>query len=120
MSDIIFEILKLGVMVSILLVTRYLVPLIRAHVDMTKVNIVATWAKNAVMKTQQVYSSKTVTERKAIVTEFLKEILTAKNISLSDEQLDVLIESAVKQMTMDENAGLTITATNEVDNNKSL
>jgi LL-H family phage holin len=106
MSDIIFEILKLVVMVSILLVTRYLVPLISAHVDMTKVNIVATWAKSAVLKAQQVMSAKSGEERKAFVTEFLKKILTAKNISISDEQIDTLIEAAVKQMKIDENAGI--------------
>ncbi|MDE7431022.1 MAG: phage holin family protein, partial [Lachnospiraceae bacterium] len=41
-------------------------------------------------------------EKKAYVTEFLKEILIAKNIALSDEQLDVLIEAAVKQMKIAE------------------
>ena len=42
-------------------------------------------------------------DKKAYVTEFLKEILIAKNIALSDEQLDVLIEAAVKQMKIEEN-----------------
>ena len=38
------------------------------------------------------------------MTEFLKEILIEKNIALSDEQLDVLIEAAVKQMRIGENS----------------
>lgn len=41
-------------------------------------------------------------------------MLIAKNISISDEQLDILIEAAVKQMKISENAGVTITATDEV------
>lgn len=41
-------------------------------------------------------------------------MLQAKNISLTDEQLDVLIEAAVKQMKIEENAGLTIEAVDEV------
>ena len=47
------------------------------------------------------------------MTEFLKEILMAKNIALSDEQLDVLIEAAVKQMKIEENAGVVIEAVDE-------
>ena len=47
------------------------------------------------------------------MTEFLKEILMAKNIALSDEQLDVLIEAAVKQMKIEENSGVVIEAVDE-------
>ena len=36
-----------------------------------------------------------IQEKKEIVTEFLKTQLQAKNISISDEQLNALIESAV-------------------------
>jgi LL-H family phage holin len=114
MSDIVFEALKLVIMVVVLVVARYLVPWIKTRLDADKVEVIASWAKNAVLKAQQVYSSKTGTERKAIVTEFLKEILTAKNISLSDEQLDVLIEAAVKQMKIEENSGIVIDAVGEV------
>ena len=47
---------------------------------------------------QTIKASGAGTEKKAIVTEFLKEILTAKNISISDDQLDKLIEAAVFAM----------------------
>ena len=52
-------------------------------------------------------------EKKAIVTDLLKEMLTAKNISITDEQLNILIEAAVKQMKMEENAGIVIEAVDE-------
>ena len=41
-------------------------------------------------------------------TEFLREILIAKNISISEEQLNVLIEAAVKEMKMQESAGIIV------------
>ena len=44
----------------------------------------------------------------------MKKILKAKNISLTDEQLNILIEAAVKQMKMQENSGILIEATDEV------
>ena len=40
-------------------------------------------------------------------------MLTAKNISITDEQLNILIEAAVKQMKMEENTGIVIEAVDE-------
>ncbi len=51
---------------------------------------------------QQVYSARTGAERKAIVIDMLRNILTTKNISISDDQLEILIEAAVKAMKMKE------------------
>lgn len=66
------------------------------------------------MSQQQVLWKEDGKDRKAYVTQFLKEILIAKNIALSDEWLDVLIEAAVKQMKIEENAGIVIDAVGEV------
>ncbi len=105
MNDILFEILKVAVMFAALVVTRYLIPLIREKIGADKMKQIVQWAKNAVLMAQQVHWSRAGEDRKAIVTEFLKGILTAKNISVSDEQLDILIEAAVKEMKMQETAG---------------
>ena len=80
MSDICFECLKILVMVAVLVLTRYVLP----------------WVK-------------------AIVTQFLKEILQEKNIALSDKQIEILIEAAVKQMKIQENSGIVIEATDDVE-----
>lgn len=114
MNDILFEALKLLVMAMALVVTRYLIPWIKAQIDNQKMQTITEWAKNAVLSTQQVLWAKPGVDRKAEVTRFLKKMLIAKNISISDEQLDILIEAAVKQMKISENAGVTITATDEV------
>ena len=54
-------------------------------------------------------------EKKAIVTQFLKEILQEKNIALSDKQIEILIEAAVKQMKIQENSRIVIEATDDVE-----
>ena len=41
-------------------------------------------------------------EKKAIVTEFIKKLLLQKNIALSDEEINTLIEAAVRQMKIDD------------------
>lgn len=115
MDEIIFEIVKVVLMVAIFVVTTYLVPWIKAKIGAEKMAAIEKWTKYAVEMAQQVYWSKPGQDRKAIVTEILKEILTAKNIAISDEQLDILIEAAVKEMKMKENAGITIEAAEAIE-----
>lgn len=102
MSDITFQGIKIIVMIAALVISRFVVPWIKAKCDVDKLALAESWAKYAVLKAQQVLWAEKGQERKAYVTQFLKEILTAKNIALSDEQIDVLIEAAVKQMKMQE------------------
>lgn len=106
MNEIVFEIIKVIVMVAALIISRYLVPWIREKCGAEKMEIAEKWAKYAVLKAQQVLWEEKGQDRKAYVTEFLKEILIAKNIALSDEQVDVLIEAAVKQMKIEEKSGV--------------
>lgn len=114
MNEIIFEIVKLVVMVAALVIARYLVPFVKNKIGASKLELIAQWAKYAVLKAQQVLWSESGEDRKAYVTEFLKKLLIEKNISISDEQLDILIEAAVKQMKIAENSGITIEATDAV------
>ena len=113
MNDIIFEIVKVVVMVAALVITRYLIPWLKEKIGADKLAVAEKWARYAVLKAQQVLWEQGGQDKKAYVTEFLKEILMAKNIALSDEQLDVLIEAAVKQMKIEENAGVVIEAVDE-------
>ncbi len=102
MSEIVFEILKLIVLLTVFVVTCYLIPWIRVKIGQDKLAEITKWANAAVLMAQQVYAAKTGAERKAIVVDLLKDILIAKNISISDSQLDMLIEAAVKAMKMQE------------------
>lgn len=102
MSEIIFEILRLVVLLAVLVVTYYLIPWVRGKIGQDRLDEITKWANAAVLMAQQVYAAKTGTERKVIVVDLLKDILIAKNISISDKQLDMLIEAAVKAMKMQE------------------
>lgn len=102
MNEIIFEVLRLVVLLAVFVVTCYLIPWIRGKIGQDRMDAVTGWVNAAVLMAQQVYHAKTGAERKAIVIDLLKEILMAKNISISDRQLDMLIEAAVKAMKMKE------------------
>lgn len=45
---------------------------------------------------------------------FLADVISV-NIALSDTQIEILIEAAVKQMKIQENAGIVIEATDDVE-----
>lgn len=115
MNDILFEALKLLIMVLALVATRYIIPWIKAQIDAQKMETISAWAQKAVLSTQQTLWSTSGAERKEIVTKFLKEMLTAKNISISDEQLDILIEAAVKQMKIEGNTEITVTVEGDAE-----
>lgn len=102
MNEMVMEILRVIVMLAVLLVTRYLVPWIKAKIGAEQLAEVKTWVNAAVLMAQQVYDAKTGAERKAIVVDLIRDMLIKKNIDISIEQLDTLIEAAVKAMKMQE------------------
>lgn len=100
MRDIILEVLKLIIMIAAALITRYLIPWLKAKTQNETMHSLIDLATQAVLAAEQVHNSQTGAERKLIVTRFIKELLLQKNISISDEEIDMLIEAAVKEMNM--------------------
>lgn len=92
------ELLKLTIMIATLVVTRYVVPWIKAKTQSDTMSVLIDWAIQAVLAAEQAHQAESGPERKAIVTRFIKQILEQKNLALSDEEIDVMIEAAVKQM----------------------
>ena len=98
MREITLEALKLLIMVTVLVLTRFVVPWLKAKTSNETMQAVLDWTMQAVLAAEQAHQAQTGAERKSIVTEFIKNILIQKNISLSDEELNTLIEAAVMQM----------------------
>lgn len=98
MRDIVLELLKLTIMIATMLVTRYLIPWLKAKTQNETMHALIDWAVQAVLAAEQCHQAMSGPERKAIVTKFIKQILEQKNIALSDDEIDVMIEAAVKQM----------------------
>lgn len=96
MNEILFEVLKAVVIITMMLIVRYGVPYLREKIAATKYAAVVEWVEKAVhMAEQTITGSKTGSEKKAIVVDFIKRMTLAKNISISDEQINMLIEAAV-------------------------
>lgn len=105
MRDIILELLKLTIMITTMLITRYAIPWIKAKTENETMQVIIDLVTQAVLAAEQFYKEMPGPERKAIVTKFIKQILEQKNIDLSDEEIDVMIEAAVKQMNVAKELG---------------
>lgn len=102
MNDVLFEALKFVIIAAIIIGMRYIVPWIRDNTKLAKNQLLMDLVNAAVQYAEQTIKNApgSGAEKKLIVTEYLKELLRAKNISISDEQLNVLIESAVYAMNV--------------------
>ena len=83
----------------IALVSKYGIPYLKQLAENKKQEWIVKWVEIAVKSAEEtVFGDKKGAERKAIVTQFIKKLLLQKNISLSDEQLDNVIQAAVFAM----------------------
>lgn len=108
MNEITLELLKLMVMVTIAVIGRYLIPLIKEQLGEVKMAKIRNWVNDAVLMAQQVHAAKPGAERKAIVVDLIRKMLLKKNIDISKEQLDTLIEAAVKAMKMQDKSSTSV------------
>lgn len=96
MNDIIFNVLKAVLVLVLVIFSRYAVPWAKQILEDAKLSWIIKWVNIAVKSAEQtVLGNKQGVERKAVVTQFIKELLIKKNITLTDKQIDALIEAAV-------------------------
>lgn len=107
MSNIENEVVQAILVVIITVITRYLIPWLKEN---KKVKSLVTkseellasseWARKIVYAVEQRFSSSTGEERKSIAIKMLEDIAKEKNLPVSDTQIEILIEDAVKAMNI--------------------
>ena len=102
--DIIMQTLKLIIMVATALITTYLIPWIKSHTDTTKLYAVMRWAREAVMAAEQIYGAQTGPKKKKFAMAFLRKVVDAAHIDITDAELQTLIEAAVGEMNIQINS----------------
>ena len=99
MDYIIFEIIKLVLILAILVFCRCFLPLAKEMVGEIRYRQIEREVSKLVYAVQERYGdSKDGAARRAIVTEKIKEFLVMNNISLTDDQIRELNDAAVKTM----------------------
>lgn len=102
--DILMQILKLVVMIATALITTYLIPWIKSHTDFEKMYSVMRWAHEAVMAAEQIYGAQAGPEKKKYAMAFLRKVVDAAHITITDAELQTLIEAAVGEMNIQINS----------------
>ena len=93
--------IEFAITIAIVLITRYLIPMIQNSSNKTDLEKAAQWAEKAVYAAEQIMKTDSGDQRKEYVLEFLQQILDSESIELSATQIDVLIEAAVKKMNLE-------------------
>lgn len=108
--EIIIKIFEVLIMITVVIFCRKVKPFLDEYVKPTLQNATAerylkeakTWAEMAVKAVEQV-SSPDVTgeQKKRAVANFLHEVVDAAGATITPEQIDILIEAAVRQLKIE-------------------
>ena len=81
------------------IITSFLIPCIRVHINTARLSQYKEWAMLAVKAADMLWKETGHgSDKKAYAVEFLNNLFNTKKTTITEEQLNVLIESAVKEM----------------------
>ena len=99
MDSRLFEIILALIPVLVAVITYIIVPYIRTNIDAAKLAQYKEWASLAVKTAEMLWRETGHGEdKKTYVVNFLTEMFNSRKIVITEEQMNVLIESAVKEM----------------------
>lgn len=102
MDETTFKILEIVITVIACAVATFLIPWLKNKIGADKVDQIVNWVKQAVLFAQQTMWNENGENRKAYVIKFVKEMCDKYHVNITEEQINVLIEAAVKQMKIDQ------------------
>lgn len=99
-AELIVKIVTIIIAIISVIITYVLIPFIKQKVSAEKIQDIILWVGKAVMAAEQLFISipKSGEQKKELVLKFIKEYLASKNIEMTDEQINLLIESAVAEL----------------------
>ena len=86
------------------ILTVYIIPLIKEWIGNEKLAKYEYWVDMAVKAAEMLWKESGMgADKKAYVVEFLTNMFNKNKIVITEQQMEVLIEAAVKQMKLEEN-----------------
>lgn len=115
MNEITFTALRLLTMILMAVLSAYVIPWVKARIGNERLDQIAQWAAWAVSWAEQIVDKTGAgADKKIMVESFLRDLLAAKGLVLTDQQIEILIESAVRQMHTTENDVLELPVANPI------
>ena len=104
MNEKIFDLILLLIPVIGTILTTYIIPLIKEWIGNEKLAKYEEWASMAVKAAEMMFSESGMGEKKkAYVIEFLTDMFNKNKVVITEWQMEILIEAAVKQLKLEEN-----------------
>lgn len=99
MNEVLFKIILTLIPVIGIIITGFIVPFIKSKIDTEKLNKIAKWTEYAVKSAEMIYKeSGQGTYKKEYVIKFLTNMFNKKKVVITNEQMDVLVESTVQEL----------------------
>lgn len=104
MDNRLFEIILALIPVIGTILTVYIIPLIKEKVGNEKLAKYEYWASMAVNCAEMIFKEQGMgADKKEYVVNFLNDMFNKKKVVITKEQIEILVESAVKEMKLNEN-----------------
>ena len=104
MNDVTFKIILALISILGTILTGVIVPYLREKIGSEKLAKYEYWTATAVKCAEMIFREQgTGADKKEYVYNFLNEMFNKNKIVITDEQLNILIESCVKELKLNEN-----------------
>jgi LL-H family phage holin len=101
MNENLFNVLILVIPILGAIITGFVIPLLKAKLGTEKLATITTWVTYAVKCAEMIFlGDKQGEEKKQYVIDFLTNMFNKKKVVITEEQLEVLIEAAVKELNL--------------------
>ena len=103
MDENIFDLILAIIPVLGVIITGFLIPFIKEKIGSEKLAKYEYWVTTAVQAAEMLYTeSGSGVEKKQYVVNFLNDMFNKNKVVITEDQLNLLVEAAVKQMKMNE------------------
>lgn len=104
MNEGLFQIISMSIPILGSIITGFIIPFIREKIGVEKLAKYEYWANLAVRAAEMLYvESGSGSKKKQYVVDFLNDMFNKQKVVITEQQIEILIESAIKQMKLEEN-----------------
>lgn len=102
MDERLFQIILALIPVLGTVITIFIIPYIKTKIGAEKLSEYQKWASMAVRAAEMLWTESGMgTDKKKYVVDFLNELINKNKVVITEDQLNVLIESAVQELNKD-------------------
>lgn len=104
MDEKLFQIILALIPILGAIITGFVIPFIKEKIGTEKLAKYEYWATLAVKAAEMMWTETGCGEnKKQYVVDFLNNMFNSKKVVITEQQIEILVESAVKQMKLEEN-----------------